>query len=125
MNLDILWILIAGSTLNLAFEDIFSKRIIPKPSFLVNIFLIIAYLSFQPIYLIVFLVFLALIWTTKQRYIGLADAGVFLIFVNFNPLLAAFSFLPALIFVILTMENKHEFSVSIALYLSGVALQNV
>lgn len=119
MNNTILLAFVAGSAANLALEDVFSPRKIPTYSGLAHMFLIFVYVfsAHGFIWAFGFILFLAILYLTKQKYIGLGDAGAFLFISDYEPFILTLAILPGFIVEISRRENKHEMVMTIALYI--------
>lgn len=120
---------IVGSTINLAFEDVFSGKILPKPSFLAHLFLILAYilLFHGLVHGLLFFAFVLLLgYLSKRgiRLLGLGDAAIYLMFLEFNPILFYVCLVPHA-FIVIKENRSAEFLPSIALYLTALLLSSL
>lgn len=123
----ILLALVAGSTVNLALEDVLNDRNIPKPSLLLNFFLILAYIFlffgiYQAVFFFIFALFLAIMNSKGYHHVGLGDVGIYLVFLQFNALLFFFLQIPTLLCFWLNKGRNIPYLPFIALYFLGLLL---
>ena len=125
---NILLALVAGSAVNLAFEDIFSKRTLPKPSYLAHIGLILAYLLVAQGLLttLLFLACLGVVYvaTLNKKNVGvsLGDAGLFVILVTPGPIAMPLLLIPTAYVFLKNTGEKIEVMPYIALYLVSLSI---
>jgi len=119
--------LIAGSTINLAIGDVLDDRTVSKSSFLLNFFLILSYifLFFGLIHAILFILFaliLAVLNSKGYHNVGLGDASLYLVFLQFNPLLFFYLQVPVLLCFWLDKGKNIAYLPFMALYFTSICL---
>ena len=115
--------IIAGSTINLAMEDVLNDKIIPKPSFFIHLFLVLGYVLlyfglFNAILTFSFFIFLLIVSTTKYKkdLWGIGDISLAVVFLQFNSILFFMCLIPIIIMLLWNKGRSVALLPFVALY---------